>query len=229
MPPGDAGVVAARLREPLSLVHVENVDSGDAEAVVGALAQDLAGCALIASARVTTLGTDGWWRTVPLQSFDDDTALDQLAQELEETPSRDGLGAAAPSPRPSPARGEGEQGRTQDSLSLDGRGWRATARRVRVGNDALDLEAASPRRRGDARSTLARLRERVASFSEPGEGSGRGHQCAKTRRSSSGAPAAPRRCTGAASAIGRCSVGSSAASTPSVRTSSISSASKRGW
>jgi hypothetical protein len=42
LPPGDAGVVAARLREPLSLVHVENVDTGDAEAVVGALAQDLA-------------------------------------------------------------------------------------------------------------------------------------------------------------------------------------------
>ena len=93
LPPGDADVVAARLREPLSLVHVENVDTGDAEAVVGALAQDSAGCALIASARVTTLGTDTWWRTVPLQSFDDDTALDQLARELElAEPQRDVLG-----------------------------------------------------------------------------------------------------------------------------------------
>ena len=145
LPPGDASVVAAGLREPLSLMHVENVDTGDAEAVIGELAQALAGCALIASARVTTLGTDGWWRTVSLQSFDDDTALDQLAQELEETPSPDGLGAAAPSPRPSPARGEGEQqGSAQDSLSLRGRGWRATARRVRVGNDSLDLKSLRP-------------------------------------------------------------------------------------
>ena len=56
---------------------------------------------------MTTLGTDGWWRTVPLQSFDDDTALDQLAQELEETPSPDGLGAAPPHPAPLP-RGERE-------------------------------------------------------------------------------------------------------------------------
>ena len=65
LPPADAAGLVARLQAPLTLLHVENVDTDEADiAAVGALALRLRGCPLVASARISTLAGSGWWREV---------------------------------------------------------------------------------------------------------------------------------------------------------------------
>lgn len=79
--------IAAALRAPLALVHVENVDTPAAALAVGDLGLYLPGCALVASARLGTVATGTDWGAVKLESFDEAVALEQFRQEL---------GAAAP-------------------------------------------------------------------------------------------------------------------------------------
>lgn len=78
---GDAAIAAA-LREPLALVHVENVDTPAAAVAVGDLGLFLPGCALVASARLGTVATGTDWGAVKLESFDEAVALEQFRQEL---------------------------------------------------------------------------------------------------------------------------------------------------
>jgi hypothetical protein len=88
LPAGDGIVLSARLLTPLTLLHIENADSFDAGRVVGELASELPGCALVVSARFRRLGVDAGWREVPLAPFDERTALEQLRAELGEDSPR---------------------------------------------------------------------------------------------------------------------------------------------
>src|SRR5271156_2724525 len=76
--------LATGLLPPLALLHIENADSFEAGRVVGELAGELPGSALVISARFRRLGTDAGWREVPLAPFDERTALEQLGAELGE-------------------------------------------------------------------------------------------------------------------------------------------------
>jgi tetratricopeptide (TPR) repeat protein len=90
LPAGDGAVLVPRLLTPLTLLHIENADSFDAGRVVGELAGQLPGCALVVSARFRRLGTDAGWPEVPLVPFDEQIALEQLRAELgENAPSQE--------------------------------------------------------------------------------------------------------------------------------------------
>jgi len=89
VPAGDGATLVALLLTPLMLLHIENVDSFHTGRVVGALAEELRGCALVISARVRRLGADAGWREVQLAPFDDRTALEQLRAELGEDAARE--------------------------------------------------------------------------------------------------------------------------------------------
>ncbi len=85
LPPGEsdpAAVLAARLQQPRTLVHIENADSAAAAAPLAPLVARLAGCALVISGRFQGLGDAAGWAQLRLQTFDEATALDQLRQEL---------------------------------------------------------------------------------------------------------------------------------------------------
>jgi tetratricopeptide (TPR) repeat protein len=88
LPAGDGAALAAQLLTPLTLLHIENVDSFDTGRVVGELAEELRGCALVVSARFRRLGTDVGWRQVPLVPFNERMALEQLHAELGEDAGR---------------------------------------------------------------------------------------------------------------------------------------------
>jgi hypothetical protein len=101
LPAGDDESVAARLLMPLTLLHLENVDTIETGQVAGDLAASLPGCALIFSARLRGLGADADWREVLISPFDTATAMDQLRAELGgAAPARK---AGLPSPRRSAA------------------------------------------------------------------------------------------------------------------------------
>ena len=74
--------VAAALAAPLALVHVENVDTGEAAATVGELVARLPGCAIVLSARMSTLAAGTGWGETKLSAFDETDALQQFRQEL---------------------------------------------------------------------------------------------------------------------------------------------------
>jgi hypothetical protein len=82
LPAGDNATLAARLSLPLTLVHVENADNFDAGGVIGDMAAELPGCALVISGRFRDLGSSAGWQQVPLLPFDEATALQQLSAEL---------------------------------------------------------------------------------------------------------------------------------------------------
>jgi AAA ATPase domain len=88
LPAGDGQALAHRLLMPLTLLHIENADSFDAGRVVGELAGELPGCAVVVSARFRRLGTDTGWPEVPLAPFDERVALEQLRAELGENAPR---------------------------------------------------------------------------------------------------------------------------------------------
>jgi hypothetical protein len=81
LPGADAGAVA-RLAAPLTLLHVENIDTKEA----GGLAADLAAAypvaALVFTARLRTLGTMSGWGQISLAPFGDGDALAQLRLEV---------------------------------------------------------------------------------------------------------------------------------------------------
>jgi len=81
---GDA-MLCARLRQPLTLVHIENVDSRETARAVAQAVQRLADCPMAVSGRFQHLGESTNWARVPLRPFEEDAALDQLSQELEKT------------------------------------------------------------------------------------------------------------------------------------------------
>jgi len=81
---GDA-MLCARLRQPLTLVHIENVDSRETARAVAQAVQRLADCPMAVSGRFQHLGESTNWARVPLHPFEEDAALDQLSQELEKT------------------------------------------------------------------------------------------------------------------------------------------------
>jgi tetratricopeptide (TPR) repeat protein len=79
-----AQAVAARLREPRTLLHVENVDDEALAAAVVGLVQQLTGCAVLVSARQQDVGVSSSlrWERLPLPPLPDVEALDQLASEF---------------------------------------------------------------------------------------------------------------------------------------------------
>ncbi|WP_437282852.1 metallophosphoesterase [Sorangium sp. So ce375] len=77
-----AARVRDRLRAPLTLLHVENVDSEAAAGAVVRLERWLRGCPMIVTGRYTGLGNDAGWARVPVAELDDATALEQLEAEL---------------------------------------------------------------------------------------------------------------------------------------------------
>ncbi len=92
LPAADLGALQARLLAPLTLLHVENIDTLEAGKLIGGVVNRLAGCALVASARLRTLGVGGGWGRVEVEPLDEAPALDQLAQELgADAPARESL------------------------------------------------------------------------------------------------------------------------------------------
>ncbi|WP_437594214.1 hypothetical protein [Sorangium sp. So ce1000] len=77
-----AARVRDRLRAPLTLLHVENVDSEAAAGAVARLERWLRGCPMIVTGRYTGLGNDAGWARVPVAELDEATALEQLEAEL---------------------------------------------------------------------------------------------------------------------------------------------------
>ncbi len=78
--------VRARLLNPPTLLHVENVDSRPAAALAAELAAALPGCALLFSGRFQDLGAAAAWGRVEVRPFDAGDALAQLEAELQDTP-----------------------------------------------------------------------------------------------------------------------------------------------
>ncbi|HVR98283.1 MAG TPA: metallophosphatase, partial [Thermoanaerobaculia bacterium] len=84
--PDRAAAVRERLRQPRTLLHVENADSKPAGKVVAALLQNLGGCAVIVSGRLRDLGRTQGWRQIQVEPFAEPKALQQLWQELGREP-----------------------------------------------------------------------------------------------------------------------------------------------
>ncbi|KYG10933.1 hypothetical protein BE21_58480, partial [Sorangium cellulosum] len=82
-PPNEmAARVRDRLRVPLTLLRVENVDSAAAAGAVVWLARWLQDCPMIVTGRYKGLGDGAGWVRVPVAELDEPTALEQLEAEL---------------------------------------------------------------------------------------------------------------------------------------------------
>ena len=77
-----AALVANRLRQPRTLLHIENVDSEAAAALVGEFCGKLPDCPIILSGRMEGLGKARRWQQIPLKPFQHQDALAQLNSEL---------------------------------------------------------------------------------------------------------------------------------------------------
>ncbi len=79
-----AQAVAARLRQPPMLLHIENVDDEALATAVVALTQQLVGCAVLVSARQQDVGLSSRlrWERVALSPLPKDEGLEQLTQEF---------------------------------------------------------------------------------------------------------------------------------------------------
>ncbi|HKV10991.1 MAG TPA: protein kinase [Thermoanaerobaculia bacterium] len=74
--------VRQRLCWPRTLLHLENVDSPNAEVTVGRLLQELPGAAVIVTGRLHDLGLAFGWHPIRIGVWDEETALAQLRGEL---------------------------------------------------------------------------------------------------------------------------------------------------
>ena len=74
--------VLARLMDPLTLLHVDSIDTPETGRLATQLAAALPQAALVFSARLRGLGTAGGWGQVPLIPFGEDDALAQLRAEV---------------------------------------------------------------------------------------------------------------------------------------------------
>ncbi|WP_437718858.1 hypothetical protein WMF45_22075 [Sorangium sp. So ce448] len=77
-----ATLLRDRLRAPLTLLHLENVDSEAAAGAVVQLTRWLRGCPMIVTGRYKGLGNHAGWARVPVTEFDEPTALAQIEAEL---------------------------------------------------------------------------------------------------------------------------------------------------
>ncbi|MEZ5356264.1 MAG: hypothetical protein R2762_26820 [Bryobacteraceae bacterium] len=75
-----AGLAAQRLRDPRTLLHIENVDSDEQAGAAAKLIADLAGVPIVISSRVRELGRNRGWRTLELEPVDEDAALRILGE-----------------------------------------------------------------------------------------------------------------------------------------------------
>jgi tetratricopeptide (TPR) repeat protein len=85
--PASAGIVERvrdRLLQPLSLLHVENVDDEPHAEAVARLIGWLHGCPVLVTGRYQDLGESYGWKQVKVRPFTEATALVQLAQEVGE-------------------------------------------------------------------------------------------------------------------------------------------------
>jgi tetratricopeptide (TPR) repeat protein/predicted phosphodiesterase len=87
LPPASAGIVERvrdRLLQPLSLLHVENVDDELHAEGVARLIGWLHGCPVLVTGRYQDLGESYGWSQIKVRPFSEATALVQLAQEVGE-------------------------------------------------------------------------------------------------------------------------------------------------
>lgn len=77
-----AGLLAATLREPRTLVHIENADGDESARAAARLAHQLPGCAILISGRQARLGESVRWERVHVEEFSPAQALEQLTAEL---------------------------------------------------------------------------------------------------------------------------------------------------
>ena len=77
-------MLCARLQQPLTLVHIENADSRETARAVAQAVQRLVDCPVAISGRFQGLGESAHWSRVSLQPFEENAALDQLGQELDQ-------------------------------------------------------------------------------------------------------------------------------------------------
>ena len=82
LPGTEASSVLARLQDPLTLLHLENIDTSEAGRLAGDLAAVLPQAALVFSARLRGLGTASGRGQVALDPFGDDDAQAQLRAEV---------------------------------------------------------------------------------------------------------------------------------------------------
>lgn len=75
-------LLAHRLRQPRTLIHIENVDSDAAARVVAQFCQFLPDCAIILSGRLENFGGNRQWRQITLKPFVHAEAIAQLQSEL---------------------------------------------------------------------------------------------------------------------------------------------------
>ncbi|MDC0745394.1 metallophosphoesterase [Polyangium mundeleinium] len=81
--PNDLAVrVRQALRASRALVHLENVDGQDAANAAVFFARELRGCALIVTGRYQGLGVTPGWVAIPIDTFDEKTAITLLEAEL---------------------------------------------------------------------------------------------------------------------------------------------------
>ena len=78
--------LAATLREPRTLIHIENADGDDAARAAAGLALQLPGCAIMISGRQATLGEAIRWERVHVEEFTPPQAMRQLSDELRHGP-----------------------------------------------------------------------------------------------------------------------------------------------
>lgn len=74
----------ARLRRPLTLLHLENVDSERLAEVVAKLVAQFEECPVVVTGRHRMLGADAGWARVEVPPLDEATALRQLTAEFRE-------------------------------------------------------------------------------------------------------------------------------------------------
>ncbi|MCY1018173.1 metallophosphoesterase [Pyxidicoccus sp. MSG2] len=74
----------ARLQRPMTLLHVENVDSEPLAEVAVELVKHLQACPIVVTGRHRALGADAGWARIEVAPLDETTALRQLAAEYRE-------------------------------------------------------------------------------------------------------------------------------------------------
>lgn len=75
------GGVRRRLREPPTLLHIENADGERSAGIAARIASALGGCAVVVTGRFLGLGRLAGWLRRELAPFDEATAVAQLAKE----------------------------------------------------------------------------------------------------------------------------------------------------
>ena len=75
--------LAANLQQPLTLIHIENIDSDAALLSATQFCAKLPNCRIALSGRLQNFGKSRHWQQIKLKTFEPDNAYQQLKKELE--------------------------------------------------------------------------------------------------------------------------------------------------